>query len=92
MSPYQNKQSTDEEASEKEGLKSDGNQELTALRTADVAKTSSSGNAETGEVVEKEKQSEEDSRESAKILLELDLEAEVALNAKIKGDVTVGLT
>lgn len=89
MSPYQEKQSTNNESSEHEALKSDGNQKFTASRTADIAKVGSIGNAETEEVMEKEKQSEEG---SAKILLELDLEAEVALDAKVKGDVTLGLT
>lgn len=89
MSPYHEKHFTDQETSQERTFDGLDSKELGPQRSTGEGIDGSVQEGTTGG--DATKNGEEDD-ESRKIRLELDLEAEVDLKAKIKGDVTLGLT
>lgn len=89
LSPYQRKNLTDQESSQQESLDRIGSEELGARKLTGEAMDDSVQEAVTGRDAVKNGERDDKSR---KIHLDLDLEAEVGLKAKIQGDVTLGLT
>ena len=89
ISPYKEKRFTDQETSQERTLNGVDSKELGVQRPSGEATDGSVQEGTTGgDVVANGGKGEE----SRKIRLELDLEAEVELAAKIRGDITLGLT